>query len=34
MKRHQVGDIYVNKITSLAYKKGTWLENNSNSYKL
>ena len=29
MKRHQVGDIFVNKITSLAYKKGTWLENNS-----
>ena len=33
MKRHQVGDIFVNKITSLAYKNGTWLENNSNSYK-
>ena len=26
MKRHQVGDIFVNKITSLAYKKGKWLE--------
>jgi len=29
MKWHKVGDIFLNKITYLAYKKGTWLENNS-----
>ena len=33
MKRHQVGDIFVNKITSPAYKKGTVVLTNHRKIK-
>ena len=33
MKRHQLGDIFVNKITSLTYKKGTVILTNHRKIK-